>query len=463
MLRNANRLRGAGKATVAAMLLGALGVWGIAQAGHDSHDDGQSSDGPNHSTDNHESNRNSHDRDGRRDHDDDEHSGNGKRKTIVVKPGQSIQAAIDRAKPGTRIYVLAGTYRETGNPNNGLNISKSGISLIGQKTRHKGVVLENAGGQRNGIVVVPPDRTDCMACHTDLAPPFPLYPEVDTTVMHPDPVINGLEIRNITIKDFTNNGLFTELVDNFKIINVHSVNNPNYGIFPTRSSNGLISHSSAVGADDSGIWIETSTNVRATHNLVADNVNGFEISNSDDIELSNNEISGNTVGIAALLLPDIYPIRGSSKRLTIKDNYIHDNNRVNTANDDSILGTVPPGIGILHVGIDDSVIANNRVENNNFSGIVVADYCVVVMGSPYACGADPDTLAPGFIEDSPALNNRVTGNTLVNNGTVASDHPFDFARADMSLITDVTGVTNCYSGNVYTTEFSTLGFLPACE
>lgn len=385
------------------------------------------------------------------------------RHTIVVRPGQSIQAAIDRAKPGTRIFVLAGTYRETGNTDNGLNITKSGISLIGQLTPNKRVVLENAGNQKNGIVVAPPSRTQCMSCHTSLAPPFPLYPEVDTTVTHPKPVINGLEIRNITIKDFDNNGLFTELVDHYRIINVHSVNNPNYGIFPTRSSNGLISHSSVVGANDSGIWIETSNNIVASHNLVAGNVNGFEISNSDDVQIIGNEARGNTVGIAALLLPDIYPVHSGAKRLTIKDNYIHDNDRQNTARENSILSTVPSGIGILHVGIDDSTITDNYVVNNGFSGIVMADYCVVVSGSPFACGADPDTSNPGFIADSPAENNRVTDNVLVNNGTVASSNPFDFARADLTMITDVTGVSDCYKDNVFTTSFSTLGFLPPCD
>lgn len=386
-----------------------------------------------------------------------------KRSTIVVKPGESIQAAIDRARPGTRIFVLAGTYKESGNPINGLNITKSGISLVGQRTKYKRVVLENAGNQRNGIVVVPPERTNCMACHTDLAPPFPLYPEVDTTMRHREPVIKGLEVRNITIRGFTNNGLFTELIDDFKIINVHSVDNPNYGIFPTRSKNGLISHSSVFGTNDSGIWIETSTNVRASHNLVDGNVNGFEISNSDDIQIVNNEIRGNTVGIAALLLPDIYAIRGSAKRLTIKDNYIHDNNRVNTARDESILGTVPPGIGILHVGYDDSLITDNQIENNGFSGIVLADYCVVVNDTPFACGADPDTLTPGFVDDNSALDNRITDNVLVNNGTAPSSHPFDFAGADLSMVTDTTGMTNCYQDNSYSTWFSTLGFLPPCN
>jgi hypothetical protein len=113
------------------------------------------------------------------DDEDDLPPGQLKRNTIVVKPGQSIQAAIDRAEEGTRIYVLAGVYRETGNPTNGLNITKNGIRLIGQKTRKKRVILENAGNQRNGIVVVPPAEKDCMGCHSDMAPPFPLLPGVE--------------------------------------------------------------------------------------------------------------------------------------------------------------------------------------------------------------------------------------------------------------------------------------------
>ena len=403
--------------------------------------------------------------------------GQKKRHTIVVRPGQSIQAAIDKARPGTRIYVLAGTYKEVGNSTNGLNISKSGISLIGQETKKKRVILENAGNQRNGIVVVPPDRTECMACHTDLKPPFELAPGVEPGAMHPEPVIYGFEIRNITIKGFNNNGLFTERVKGFNIVNVHSVDNPNYGIFPTLSSDGVITHSSAVGSDDSGIWVETSENVRVSHNLVANNVNGFEISNSDDITLSHNEAYGNTVGIASLLLPDIFDNRAGAKRLTFSHNYIHDNNRPNTARPGSILGTVPAGIGILHLGVDDSLMTGNRIENNNFFGIVIADYCVVVDGSPYACDLDP-TITPEFIADQTAINNRVIGNVVINNGLNPDvTHPFIFASSDLSLVTDypyfteMSGLTNCYADNEYNSSFSFFfatglfpyGYLPPCE
>ena len=35
-------------------------------------------------------------------------------RTIVVRSGQSIQAAVDRASPGDRILVHPGTYHEAG-------------------------------------------------------------------------------------------------------------------------------------------------------------------------------------------------------------------------------------------------------------------------------------------------------------------------------------------------------------
>jgi parallel beta-helix repeat protein len=378
----------------------------------------------------------------------------------VVSPGRSIQQAIDRAKPGGWVVVLPGVYHETADTTNGLNITKA-INLIGLSTRQKRVVLENSGGQRNGIVAVPATHTSCMSCHSSLAPPFDLLPGVQANTMDPALTIRGLTITGITIKDFANNGLFTRGVDGFLIADVHSVGNKNYGIFPVSSKNGIITRSSAVGADDTGIWVETSEHVKVTYNLVEGNVNGFEISNSDDILLANNEIRGNTVGVASLFLPDIFGVRPDARRITIRDNYVHDNNKPNTAREGAILSTVPPGTGILHVGVDDSLITRNRVENNDFIGIAVVDYCLVVQGGFFDCGADPD-VTPGFVADNEATNNRVTNNVLRNNGTNPDPTtPFVFAASDLGLLT-AGDHGNCYAGNVFGTSFSVIGFLPAC-
>jgi parallel beta-helix repeat protein len=384
------------------------------------------------------------------------------RPTIVVRPGQSIQAAIDRASPGTTIYVLAGTYRELADPVNGLEINKSGLRLIGQTTKKKRVVLQNAGNQRNGIVVVPSERNDCMGCHESMEPPFKLRPGVEKGPMNADPSIYGFEIRGFTIDGFVNNGLFTERVDGFKIIDVESTGNRNYGIFPTLSKNGLISHSRASGSDDSGIWVETSENVQVVYNEVTGNVNGFEVSNSDDVVLAHNRVHGNSVGFAILLLPDIFDDRAGAKRIQVRDNWIVGNNKPNTARPGSILASVPAGSGVLHVGADQSEIARNYVEGNESAGIAVVDYCLAVLGTEFSCGLDP-FVTPEFILDSTARRNRVVDNVLVNNGTNPDpSHPFAFAAADLiSLSGDLN--RNCQSGNVYSTAFWIGAPWPECE
>jgi parallel beta-helix repeat protein len=379
----------------------------------------------------------------------------------VVGPKKgSIQEAIDRARPGGVVLVLPGVYHENEGGTNALQIGKS-IHLIGLSTPRKRVVLENAGGQRNGIVAVPSEHYDCMSCHASLAPPFTLLPHAEGMQLSQEPTIYGLTISGFTIRDFSNNGLFARGVDGYAFVDVHSVNNPNYGIFPVSTRNGVITRSSATGADDSGIWVETSQNVSVTHNVVEDNVNGFEVSNSDDVTLEHNVVRGNSVGMAILFLPDIFDVRQDTQRITIRNNDIRDNNRPNTAGEGSILATVPPGIGILHLGADDSLIEGNVVEDNDFLGIGVVDYCLAVFGGPFACGVDPE-ITPGFLADSQASNNQVIGNQLANNGTnPGEDNPFADTASDLGLLT-LTDRGNCFSDNVFGTFFSAIGVLPAC-
>jgi len=276
-----------------------------------------------------------------------------------------------------------------------------------------------------------------------------------------EPMTHGIEIRGITIRGFRNNGLFTENVDGFQIVDVESVDNADYGIFPTLSKNGIVTHSRATGSHDSGIWVETSENVLVSYNLVEGNVNGFEVSNSDDILLAHNVARHNSVGMAILLLPDIFDDRPGAKRIDMRDNHVHDNNKPNTARPGSILAEVPSGTGILHLGVDDSEIARNRIENNGFSGIAIADYCIAVSLSPgFSCAVDP-TITDEFLADEGAENNRVVGNVLVNNGTSASG-PLFFLAADLTLLSPAER-GNCYEDNVYTTFFPPGLVPPTCD
>ncbi len=399
-----------------------------------------------------------------------------KRGTIVVKSGQSIQEALDRAQEGTRIFVHAGVYEEPCNPTNGLNITKSGIHLIGQSNKNKRVIIRSTGTQRNGIAIVAPEvpaaaqpqgreveHTDCMGCHTDMAPPFPLRPDVPTGLStEGDPWLYDIKVESITIQDFENNGIFTRHVDGFVFDDLESIDNHNYGIFPVLSKNGVISNSFSTGSDrDSALWVETSENVVVIGNVVQKSTNGIEVSNSDDILIIDNEMRDNTIGAAILLLPDIYDDRPGAKRINLVNNWIHDNNTPNGARPGSILGFFPPGIGILFASADDSVISGNLVERNDFIGIAIADYCGALAQTPFACPTDPSSEFPaGFLEDQAAVNNQVLGNVLVANATdpdpdPEKPNPFAFAAADLSLLTLPTfiiglpGDPTPYHGNCY--------------
>jgi parallel beta-helix repeat protein len=376
----------------------------------------------------------------------------------IVRPGQSIQAAIDRAAEGGLVFVLPGVYRETASTTNGVEISKP-LRLIGLSTPKQRVVITNAGTQRNGVVVVPQDRTACLSCHQTLAPPFAVFSNVQRGLKMREPMIAGTTIRGITIAGFANNGLFTENLDGFLIADVESVDNRNYGIFPTLSKNGTITRSRVSGSFDSGVWVETSENVRVSDTVVEGNVVGIEVSNSDDIVLTKNEVRDNTVGVGVFLFPFLFDDRPGEKRITIEKNTIVRNNRPNTATPGTLVSGLPPGAGIIFLGADDSRIARNRIEQNGLAGVALIDYCIAFSGSPRDCDRNPD-LPLEFLADQDATNNRVEENILIGNGTNPPPHPLAFAASDLALLS--TGEGNCYRKNTFTTSFSLFGLLPPC-
>jgi parallel beta-helix repeat protein len=377
----------------------------------------------------------------------------------IVSSGESIQAAIDRAPEGGWVLVKPGTYVESGDATNGLNLTRS-VHLVGLSTPGKPVTLRNAGSQANGIAAVPAEHTDCMRCHSTLAPPFTTHPWVEMTVSN-DPVIDGLTVAGITIEGFTNNGLFTRNVANFRIVNVHSVDNANYGIFPTLSQDGIIAGSSATGSRDSGIWIETSKRVTATGNTMQGNVIGLEISNSEDIVVSHNQIRDNSIGVAILYLRHLFAQAPDMQRVTFRHNAVVGNNRPNFAEPGTLVSALPRGVGLFLLGADRTLIADNVFNGHGLAGLGIIDYCVGVTGTSRDCTVDA-AITPAFLLDTPASDNIVVRNRFVGNGLNPPTHPFAFAAGDIGLLT-LGDHGNCFAGNTLTSFFSLIGGLPDCQ
>src|SRR5439155_22827926 len=123
-------------------------------------------------------------------------------KIIHVTPGQSIQAAVDRARAGDAVFVAPGTYRESGRPcptERGhvcaVAITRDDVFLVGRGRPGSPVVLEAAPGQADGIAV---GRTASPSCLRDRS-----------KRLHGS-LISGFEVRG-----FSDDGVVLRCVDHW--------------------------------------------------------------------------------------------------------------------------------------------------------------------------------------------------------------------------------------------------------
>ncbi|MEP6615763.1 MAG: parallel beta-helix domain-containing protein [Ginsengibacter sp.] len=332
---------------------------------------------------------------------------------IIVHSGSSIQAAVNSASPGTTIRIEPGVYAEA------INVSTGNITIIGLNgPKHSGVIIRNPGDEENGISVS--ENGD------------------------------GFVLKNVTVEGFEENGVYLTGVDGFILSHVTTIDNGEYGLFPVHSKNGLIEECVATGHTDTGIYVGQSSNVVVTHSEAYANVNGIEIENCSDIVAEKNHSYDNVAGMLVILLPGL-PVKSSSNIL-LKGNMVENNNHVNFATPGAgFESVVPSGSGILIVGTDKTVVQENNVTGNHFTGIALVS--TVILGS--LAGLPPEAFAD--IEPNPD-DTRIIHNTVINNGTVP---PPGLPLPAVDLLWDGSGTNNCWSHNTYLTSYPPT--LPACN
>jgi parallel beta-helix repeat protein len=357
--------------------------------------------------------------------------------TIRVKPGDSIQAAVDKAQPGDRILVKPGTYHEDGQPcptepshTCAVAIEENNIRLVGVPSRRHRVVLEADGDQDEGIAVGKSGDADCL---TDASKR-----------------VHRSLIRGLTVRGFEDDGVFLICVDHWRVTRVRAVDNDEYGIFPSHALIGRLDHSFASGANDTGHYIGQSSHARVDHNVARGNVSGFELENSSHIRADHNLATGNTGGILSFALPNLDVKSNSDNR--IDHNVVRNNDKANTCTEpDDAVCDVPPGTGILLIATDRNRVVQNRVGGNDSFGIALSNYCLATGLQEPACSALD-------IEPNPD-GNRILDNRAMGNGTApAPTLPPVFA---VDLAWDTTGTDNCWSGNKAGTTFPSP--LPSCS
>jgi len=339
--------------------------------------------------------------------------------SLKVFPGQSIQAAVDAASPGDTIRVMPGDYVETHGGTAAVRITKPLKLLAKSRLPRVKVRILPGPGQNHGIVVEPANPGD--------------------------PDVVGVAIKGFTVQGFANNGIWLRHVNDFTIEHNESIDNLENGIWPTLSANGLVKKNVAYGSEDSALWIEASENVRVLNNEFHHSPTGLEITVSRNIVAKKNDVHHNSTGIglyhpSAASLPPL----GDDGHWDIVGNYVHDNNEANDAPPGSMSADLPPGGGILVLGVDNVNIERNRIENNNFYGITVVDYCLAVAGSAFDCSSNPPQ-----VESAPDDNTYVA-NVLKNNGTdPVSFGGLEAFAADITYLMLDRGHANCFAKNKY--------------
>lgn len=350
-----------------------------------------------------------------------------KHRVIVVK--DSIQEAINRARPGDTIKIPAGTYVTTpagGDVAVSVPVNLYNLTIIGEE----GAILD-ATGFATGILVSP-------VLYDYPTPDNFVVPEIPCP---PLPGIRNFTLRGLTIKNASQYGVHLVNADGFDISHNTFQDNLTYGIFPICSRNGVISHNSVSGSlTDAAIYVGDSHHVSVHHNHASNSAIALEIENCTKCQVQYNELDTSAVGLLVHVNVNL-PVKEDSEIL-VANNDIHDNNLIAQDPDFGKPGVeveqflTPSGIVINGGG--PVVVINNKIYNNNTVGFVAIDLPEFWWG-----GTTPRD--PALFPQRFSFGITFTQNTMFNNGAVFGTPQIDFIFATNGNISDLLCIDNTNS------------------
>jgi hypothetical protein len=320
--------------------------------------------------------------------------------TIYVHPGQSIQAAINKAPSGGLVVVERGTYR--GN----LEIKRS-VRLLG-----------------HDAVIVPAAKPTKSICSSLLQPAIGIC--VHGTVNADQSIrkaVASVSIEGITVRNFGGSGILAYGVAGLRVVRNVMAHNGGWGMYVADVSNLslLYNRSYDNGADGFQVARSPSSNAAIVGNTSYGN-HGTGILFLDSLggRIALNDVHGNCAGIVVAHTGD--PDASGGGNVAVQLNQVTANNRVCAASAD--MGTPAyGGIGIALIGAQNTVVALNDIRNNlavagsafpDGGGILLLDGAAFGAGAPSGNSIRLNWLSgntPNDIFGDGTGLNTVSGNT----------------------------------------------------
>ena len=292
----------------------------------------------------------------------------------VVRPGQSIQAAIDAASPGDTILVKPGTYAEA------LVVQTDDLTLKGSK----------------GTVLVMPDSADniCTQLTEGTVIGICALGEINPETFEVIEYLEGPRISGFTIRGFSDSGIIALGTDRLHASHNRVEDNAGYGIFSIFSTRPVLAYNKATGNSDAGLYVGGQQDVRARvfGNTSWDNGLG----------LPARRLHGSATGTTSSTTssdPAAANAPGPVTNWKVRHNLVRANNRADCGE-----GGIS-GVGILLQGASENEVSRNLVLGNRgeapFGGGIV-----LVTAEPEEPGGEAIAPSGNVVRKNLALRSR---------------------------------------------------------
>ncbi|MFD8232824.1 nitrous oxide reductase family maturation protein NosD [Streptomyces sp. NPDC059696] len=328
----------------------------------------------------------------------------------VVKPGESIQEAVDAARPGDTVLLGHGIHHAS------VHITTPGLTLRGMG---RGTVLRPAAGTSTTTA---PSAAPGAAKAADSCAAAGNGICVAGTKDHN---VDGVTIASLTVTGFPRTGLHANQADRLTVRNVTAVGNGVWGIATEHSRRGVFRGNTARDNGDAGLFLantvteeqgatDTGGTVVARNRLEGNRI-GVTVRRLRNLTVEGNHLTGNCA--AVFVVGD--ENKPKAGLVTVRENRIERNNKScpKTARLDALQGS-----GIVVTGADDNLITHNVIRDN--VGTSPLSGGIVVFKSFVGTTSERNRISDNLLEgNSPAdlvNTDPGQGNTFQGNSCASS-------------------------------------------